>query len=134
MAERYGFRAAYEVGVFDPIKGEANYRQPDLVVVDPKFSSKRGVDGRLELAVEILSPNDESREKFDFYAKAQVQELWIVDPDTREIEVYVLRGDRYFTIAPSRDGTISAPRFELELRVIDGPKLRIAWSDGSAEI
>ena len=134
IVRRIGFDALYELGTFDPVKGEQNYRVPDVVIVDPQYASKRGAEGRLELAVEILSPNDESRDKFGFYAKCQVPEVWIVDPNTREIEVYVLRGDRYFAIAPSRDGTISAPRFGLELRVIDGAKLRIAWSDGSAEI
>jgi putative restriction endonuclease len=68
VAQRHGFHATYGTGVFDVVKGDLNFRVPDLVVVDPKFVSKRGVDGRLELAVENLSPNDESRQKFELYA------------------------------------------------------------------
>ena len=112
-----------------------NYRTPDLVVVAPNDVSERGIDGHAELVVEVLSPNDESREKFPFYAARQIPEYWIVDPKTREIEVYVLRGRHYFAVAARiADGIIHAPRLGLELRVVDGPKLRITWADGSAEI
>jgi Uma2 family endonuclease len=134
VADKLGFNVLYELGTYDPIKGEQNYRVPDLVVVDPQYASKRGLEGRAELVVEILSPNDESRDKFDFYAMCRVQEVWIADPATRVVEVYVLRGDRYFMVAPDRSGVVHAPRFGLELEVVPGPKLKLSWADGSAEI
>jgi len=134
LAKAVGLRLFNVLAVYDPIRGESNYRTPDLVVMDPNYVSKRGAEGRCEIAVEVLSPNDESREKFDFYAKHGVQEVWLVDPISRDIEVYVLRGDVYFTVAPNRHGVIEAPRLGLELQKIDGPKLRIGWADGSSEI
>jgi Uma2 family endonuclease len=133
IAKREGFIARYEFGVFDPVKGATNYRVPDLVIVDPQYVSKRGLEGRAELVVEILSPDDESRDKFDFYAMCQVQEVWIADPETRVVEVYALRRDRYFQIL-DEGNRVRALRFGLDLEVIAGPKLKISWADGSAEI
>jgi Uma2 family endonuclease len=134
LARSQGLDAIHQLSVIDPEKGLKNYRTPDILIASPDVFSRRGAEGRAELVVEILSPHDESRQKFSFYAARGIPEYWIVDPETREIEVYVLRGDSYFAVAPNRDGVIHAPRLSLELRVIEGPKLRIAWPDGSAEI
>jgi Uma2 family endonuclease len=129
-----GLRLFYELSVYDPAKGEKNYRTPDLVVAAPADLSERGVEGHAELVVEVLSPHDESRQKFAFYAARGIPEFWIVDPTTREIEVYVLRGATYFAVTPNREGVLHAPRLGLELRIVAGPKLRITWADGSVEI
>jgi hypothetical protein len=40
----------------------------------------------------------------------------------------------YRLVEPRADGTIHGPRFDLTLRVVEGPKLRVEWSGGSAEI
>lgn len=42
------------------------------------------------VVVEILSPDDESFEKFDFYARHGVQEVIVVDPDLQEVHCYAL--------------------------------------------
>jgi len=129
-----GLRLFHELSVFEPDKSETNYRTPDLVIAANEHVSDRGIEGRAELVVEILSPNDESREKFPFYAARGIPEYWIVDPKTREIEVYVLRGDVYFAVTANRDGVIYAPRLGVELAVVTGPRLRITWPGDSAEI
>jgi Uma2 family endonuclease len=134
IVDALGLEILHQVAVIDPAKGLNNYRIPDLVIAKREDFSDRGAEGHAELVVEILSPNDESRQKFSFYAARAIPEYWIVDPLTREIEVYVLRGDIYFAVAASRDGSIHAPRLGLELRAVDGPKLRITWADGSIEI
>jgi Uma2 family endonuclease len=134
LVKSLGLAIIHELSVFDPEQGETNYRTPDLVIASPAYVSDRGIEGRAELVVEVLSPHDESRKKFPFYAARQIPEYWIVDPKTREIEVYVLRGEVYFAVTPNRDGIIQAPRLGLELQVVEGPKLRIAWADGSAEV
>ncbi|HEY5925586.1 MAG TPA: Uma2 family endonuclease [Kofleriaceae bacterium] len=134
IAKALGLRSLHELTVYDPAKGELNYRTPDIVVAAPSDVSERGIEGHAELVVEVLSPNDESRNKFDFYAARRIPEYWIVDPNTRVIEVYVLRGDTYFPVQANRDGAVNAPRLKLELAVVTGPKLRITWADGSVEI
>ena len=49
--------------------------------------------------VEVVSPDDESRQKFGHYAAHGVGEVLIVDPDTRTIELYVLGDDGEFAPA-----------------------------------
>lgn len=134
LARGLGLRVIHEAGLFDPIAGERNYRQPDVMVIDPARISRRGIEGRAELVIEILSPDDESRQKLPFYAKHGTQEVWLIEPETRAVEVYVLRGDTYFAVAPEPDGSVRAPRLGLVLRTVAGPKLRLEWADGNTEV
>lgn len=123
-----------ETSILDPRDHDRNYRTPDLLVIRPDRLIPRGTEGPVELAIEVLSANDESRDKMPFYAARGVKELWLVDPETRAVEVYVLRGGTYFAILPDDVGRVRAPALGLELQVVDGPKLRLAWPGGSAEI
>jgi len=47
------------------------------------------------LVVEILSPDDETFEKFGFYAAHEVDELLVVDGLRRTLELFARRQDRY---------------------------------------
>lgn len=47
------------------------------------------------LVVEIVSPGDETWEKLPFYAAHHVDEVLIVDPDTRKVHWLGLHGDQY---------------------------------------
>jgi len=134
LAKRRGWKAVCEPAVFDQFQGEKNYRVPDVAVADRAHISHRGIEGRCELAIEVLSPDDESREKLPFYAHHGTQELWLVDPETRAFEIYVLRGRAYFAIAPDEHGIVRTPTFDLSLQTIDGPKLVITGSELRAEI
>jgi Uma2 family endonuclease len=107
---------------------------PDVAVADPAHISQRGIEGRCELAIEVLSPDDESREKLPFYAQHGTQELWLVDPETRAFEAYVLRGRAYFAIAPDQQGAVRAPTFDLLLQTTEGPKLVLTGRELRVEI
>ena len=132
-----GFKVVCDLDILDPKQGDENYRQPDVSVVAPSDMIHRGINGHAELVIEILSPNDESRKKAEFYAACGIPELWLIDPATREVEVYALRRRRYVRARADGHGIVKAPRFTLELQTVttaDGPKLQIRWSGGSAEI
>jgi Uma2 family endonuclease len=133
IAVRSGLEILYRTAIYDSIDSDENYRGPDISVVDSKHVAKRGIEARAELVVEVLSPRDESRKKLPFYAKCGILEVWLVDPITRVIEVFVLREAKYVA-AETRGGLVVAPRLGLELCTIDGPKLRISWAGGTAEI
>ncbi|MHB8468094.1 MAG: Uma2 family endonuclease [Acidimicrobiales bacterium] len=47
------------------------------------------------VVVEVLSPDDESYEKFGFYAAHEVDEILIADPLARTVEWWSLAGERY---------------------------------------
>jgi Uma2 family endonuclease len=133
LAKARGLEIALEVGIIEG-PGWHNFRVPDLVVVDPTQTEDRGIVGAATLVVEILSPRDESRKKLAFYASRQVSELWLIEPTRRAPEVFILRDGAYQPSLPNAAGVIAAPSLGVELSTVAGPKLRLAWPDGAAEI
>jgi Uma2 family endonuclease len=133
IAARRGLAVICEAGLLDPIAGWEDYRVPDLAVFELPRLSSRGIEGRAELVIEILSPHDESRDKLAFYAAQQVQEIWLVHREPRDVEVYALVGDRY-TRVPTVGGVIRSPRFAIELEVVGDAILRIRDADQVAEV
>jgi Uma2 family endonuclease len=81
---------------------EQKYREPDIVFLRDRDSSLRQEnfwDGA-DLAIEIVSQSLEDRErdlvtKRIEYARAGVQEYWIVDPEQETVTVLSLSGDVY---------------------------------------
>jgi Uma2 family endonuclease len=128
VARRRGFEAFYETDQHQ-LATTKNYRVPDLAIVAPAHLSERGIEGRAELVVEILSANDESREKLPFYAMVGTPEAWLVDPRTYALEVFDLRSGTAVLIAPRADGAIVSPSLGLVLRALLGPQLEIRDGD-----
>jgi Uma2 family endonuclease len=99
--------------------------QPDLVYIRAEHlppSDAAGFEGVPDLVVEILSPSSIRRDrfiKFAAYEKAGVPEYWIVDPETRSIEVYVWRNGLYeLHVQAVGDAAMTSTLFpELALRV-----------------
>ena len=78
---------AFNLGAAD------DYRVPDMGLV-----RQLGADVYVPTAVmvvEVVSPGDESREKFGFYAGRGVDEVLIADPARRELSLFALAADRY---------------------------------------
>jgi Uma2 family endonuclease len=121
--------AAYETSVFRPGVGDSDYRVPDLVVARPEFVSERGIEGRAELVVEIVSPGDESRDKLPFYAEVGCQEVLLVDRDTLELELHV-RGEA----RPHGDGPVQLESVGVRIERVEGPALLVTWGDTRTEI
>ena len=78
---------------------EKNHFIPDMMVVCDKDKVKDdGIYGAPSLVVEVLSPSTAKRDKGykkDAYEAAGVQEYWIVDTNSKSIEVYLLKNGRY---------------------------------------
>jgi Uma2 family endonuclease len=136
VAERRGMVIAGEAGVFDPAITEPlhwSYRVPDLVMATMDRLSERGVEGAAALVVEVLSPDDESREKIPFYARVGVRELWLIHPFTRAFELYELR-ERELVPRNPEGGVFRSPVLDLAIEVIAGSKLRLTDGDDTVEI
>ena len=117
---------------FDVILPNANGKedtvvQPDLCVVcDPeKLADGKRCVGAPDLVVEILSPHNSTRDldlKFHLYEEAGVLEYWIVRPESKEINVYVLQGDKYYGLPPIVEGkditSIKFPTLKLNTKDI----------------
>jgi Uma2 family endonuclease len=133
IAARHGLEVVFEISVFDPVRGEKNYRVPDVAVFAPASVSARGLEGHAELVIEVLSPGDESRAKLPFFAMCGIPEVWLLHPSTRAAEVYTLAEGAY-VLVPAVRGVISAPRLGLELETVEGPKLRIRSGELSFDV
>ena len=87
------------IAPLDVFLTEVNVYQPDLLFIRRKNAAiiaRHGIEGAPDLVIEVLS---KSSERFDAgpkrftYARAGVEELWLVDPDKRTIAVYRLAED-----------------------------------------
>jgi Uma2 family endonuclease len=95
-----------------------DYRVPDLGVHrEPQLAIRVPTAA---IAVEILSPEDDTWEKLPFYAQREVDELLIVDPASRSIAWLALREGEYRRVDQS------------EILDMDADKLarRIDWPHG----
>lgn len=70
--------------------------EPDIsVVCDPGKLDGKGCKGAPDMVMEILSPSTQRHDrlvKLDLYQRAGVREYWIVDPDSRTVQVFLLSG------------------------------------------
>lgn len=78
--------------------------QPDLCVIcDPEKIDDKGCIGAPDLIVEILLPGNSKKEmgsKFKAYEEAGVREYWVVNPNERNILIFVLEDGILRGIAP----------------------------------
>jgi Uma2 family endonuclease len=78
----------------DTFLTDLNVYQPDVAFISNKRKSiikEEGVDGAPDFVVEILSPRTAKYDrgaKRDIYARTGVEELWIVDPELKTVQVF----------------------------------------------
>ncbi len=106
------------VAPLDVVLTETNVVQPDILFlrigrVPPRGA--RNVTVAPDLVVEVVSPAsvEQDREiKMQVYARHGVPHYWILDPDARTLEMYVLPGGGYGPAAQSSgDGTATTALF-----------------------
>jgi Uma2 family endonuclease len=93
----------------DPVNWERNYRCPDVVVFLPDTTAddqKTHWFGGPDLAVEIVSRGDKSRDKFKFYASVNTREVLIVDRFPWSLELFRLREGVFEPIGKSIDPSV----------------------------
>ena len=73
--------------------------QPDIVVIcDKSKLDDKGYKGVPDFVAEILSPSTAGYDrviKFNTYLRAGVREYWIVDPDSRTVQVNLMEAGKY---------------------------------------
>lgn len=83
---------------------------PDVMVVcDPKKLDKAGCKGAPDMVVEVLSPSSVRHDrftKFNLYQRAEVREYWIVDPDSKLVQVFLLEDGQYKAKIYDEKGTV----------------------------
>jgi Uma2 family endonuclease len=112
------------VGPVDVLFAEGDYLEPDLAFVRADRTAilkERGIEGAPDLVIEVVSPSTAGRDrtlKRERYAAYGVAEYWVVDANTRRVEIY-----RGFDAAE-----IATESFTWK-PVEGGPELRIQVAD-----
>ena len=113
-----GENAAYRLN-------EDNVYQPDVSFLSNARLHLAGevyVDGAPDLAVEVISPSSRQYDAFEKrinYARAGVQEYWLVDPVERSVAIYTLEQDQFVRVSQADD--------LLRSKVLPGYWLRLEW-------
>ena len=93
--------------------------EPDIIFIAqdrvPDLVGEKRITGAPDLVIEILSPataRADRHVKLPLYAESGVAEYWIVDPDSKAVEVYTLDGETYRVAGIFVEGQrINAGRF-----------------------
>ena len=86
----------------DIVLSHRDVLQPDLLVARRDRIERRGVRGRPELAVEVLSPGSQVVDrslKFERYERAGTPAYWLADPEALTLTAYELREGRFELVA-----------------------------------
>jgi Uma2 family endonuclease len=119
-----------------------NYRCPDLAVFMTGTKAQNCGTfwlGGPDFTIEIVSPEDSSRDKLEFYANAGVRELLLIDRAPWSLELYRLVNGRLVQAAVSLPTTPDVIRSEvvpLSFRLLPGnprPTIQVTHVDGSQE-
>lgn len=121
------------LSVQDPaVLGDFSEPQPDVMLLRPREDSYRKAhpearDVLLLVEVADTTARLDRAVKAPIYARAGIQEYWIVDLQGRRVEVYrEPSGDTYRPVEEHREGRVSPaafPEIELEVAEILGPEL-----------
>lgn len=130
LGQRRGLVGACDaLGLF---AGEKDWRVPDQIHCRPSDLTDAGVTSAA-FVVEVRSPDDDSYAKLPFYAARGVTEALIVHED-RRVELYRLREDGALVRVEHPDGSASSDVLGCTFTRVEGPRLRVTWDDGSAEL
>ena len=96
--------------------GDDNVVQPDIVIFcDRSKLSGTGCIGAPDMVVEILSPSTAKRDqvlKLNLYLAAGVREYWIVDPESKRVQVCILKNNEYIVKAYCETDKVPVHIFE----------------------
>jgi Uma2 family endonuclease len=111
-AAQAGLRGSGPCNIGEP----ENYRVPDQAYFRTD-TQPHTFNPTAEIVVEVVSPGDESRMKYDFYFEFGIKEVVIVDPQLRSVE--------WFTRAPA--GFVTAKGSDLLGITADEVHDQISW-------
>jgi Uma2 family endonuclease len=136
-------RIHFRVNLSDRLEGwTSNFRIPDTMVFLAGNSApacRTHYFGGPDIALEVGSPDDRSRDKLDFYAKLGTREVIIVDREPWQLELYQLRGGKILLTETAKPGdgvvvasSVSPLKFEL-VQAEPRPKIKITHSETGQE-
>lgn len=132
-ADERGLDALVEGGLFG---ADDDWRVPDHIYARPDDRYGDAGRARAELVVEIRSPGDDSYRKLPFYAE-RVREVLVLHRD-RTPELFRADGvGGMVRVEPDAAGAVRCEALDVTFAPVegtDGPRLRITWEGGTAEV
>jgi Uma2 family endonuclease len=119
-----------------------NYREPDVAVVlngSTAVNHQTHWQGAVDFLVEIVSPDDRSREKLPFYSSLGVREVLVIDRQPWQLELYRLKRGRLGEVGRSTvdaPDVVSSAVLPLAFQLVPGtgrPNVRVAHPAGGKE-
>ncbi len=101
-------------------------REPDLIFISKKRADllkHKHLNGAADIAVEIVSPESIERDrktKFGEYEKAGIREYWLIDPEKKQAEFYLLGKSGFYQLVNTADGVFYS-------EVLTGFFLHVEW-------
>jgi len=121
------FHAPFDVRLFGKGKMDRTVVQPDILVVcDSKKIDKKGCNGAPDFIIEIVSPSNgkmDMQTKLLKYKQAGVREYWIVDPENKAVQTFVLENGKYVVSDAADKGVIP-------VSILDGCEIDMAEAFG----
>jgi Uma2 family endonuclease len=121
---------------------QQNYRVPDVAVF---LNGTKAVNhsafwlGGPDLAVDVISPGDQTREKLGFYANVSTREVLVIDRDPWQLELYRLteQGMRLVSTASAEGpASIGCETVCIECKLIHGkerPRMQVIHRDSGRD-
>ena len=116
------FSAPFDVVLKNPNGEDNTVLQPDLCVVcDPeKLADGKRCYGAPDWVLEIVSPSNVERElskKMHIYEEAGVAEYWVLRPEEKELDIFVLQDNGYIGLKPRFAGEVVSPQKFPDLQI-----------------
>ena len=110
---------------FDIVLSDFDVVEPDLIYFGPdaatRIKLREHVRFRPDLAIEVLSPStariDRGRKR-ELLARHGLPEYWLVDPDAKRLDVFILAGSHYEdarVLQTGRYESPTTPRLSIEI-------------------
>lgn len=131
-------RGALRIGVnvFNEASPQADYRIPDLTFVAAGREAILAPDGIRgggpDAVVEIRSPEDETYDKFPFFAGLGVREVVVIGRDTKSPELYRLAGKEYSRVPFDRNGWLVSEVLGVRMRLSPATPPLLVVEDASS--
>lgn len=108
------------INVFNEASKATDYRIPDLSFIAADRTHVLASDGTRgggpDAVIEVRSPDDETYEKFAFYAAIGVREVIVIDRDTKRPEIYRLTGTSHVRLQEDRDNWLRSETMNVRFR------------------
>jgi Uma2 family endonuclease len=118
-----------QISVFNESSPSEDYRIPDLTFVAAGREHILARDGTRgggpDAVIEVRSPDDETYEKFPFFARLGVREVIVVQRDTKDVEIYRLAGSQYVALQADSDKWLQSNVLGVRFRRTEAARLVI---------